>query len=72
MNDFPGGVYLQWTELFDSFKVLLIERSQTSAVEMLVENPVSLTQVDVVDHVTTHEVGVCEFGRVSFKSGRES
>ena len=38
---------------------------------MLVEDSVSFTQVDVVNYMTTHEVGVCEFGGVAFESRRE-
>ena len=69
MNNLTSLVYLERTQSLNSLEVLGVEGSKTGAVEMLVQDTVTLTQIDVVDHVAAHEIGVRELSGVPGEAG---
>ena len=69
MNNLTSLVYLEGTQPLNSLEVLGVEGSKTGTVEMLVQDTVTLTQIDVVDHVAAHEIGVRELSGVPGEAG---
>ena len=49
----------------------MIQGAEAGGVELLAEDAMTFAQIDIVDHVTPHEVGMSEFGRVTVESGRQ-
>ena len=48
---------------------MMVEGAEAGGVELLAEDPVTFTQIHIIDHVTTHQIGVRKFGRVTMKPG---
>ena len=71
MDDFTSLVYLKRAQPLNSLEVLSVEGTQASTVEVLIQVSVTLTKVDVVHYMATHQIGMGELSGVAGEAGRD-
>ena len=71
MDDFTSFVYLKGTQSLNSLEVLGVKGTQAGTVEVLIQDSVTLTKIDAVHDVATHQIGMGELSGVSSEAGRD-